>query len=174
MVPDYHICFKCSSIRRNTQDNGLCPPPPPPPPPNNAIFCKYIYIYHFSDRPRLYPGRNGLECETRYPFRYVFLLNTMVWHYRTAFAQKAPEMREIVKLMASGPLHFPCKYYKPYIHNIHNVQTDRQTFWERSHPWSSKKWSKVPIIIFISIKYGGLLTLPHLFPMLLNCKKQSR
>ena len=51
------------------------------------FVCKYhqLYIQQISQRSRLYSGRDGPECETIYRFRCVFLLNTMVWHYRVCF-----------------------------------------------------------------------------------------
>ena len=48
------------------------------------VLCKY-YQQKISERSRLYSGRNGPECKTRYRFRYVSLLNTKVWHYRVCF-----------------------------------------------------------------------------------------
>ena len=50
-----------------------------------------LYIQQISERSRLYSGRDGPECETRYQFRYVFLSNMMVSDYRVCpQGSKAP------------------------------------------------------------------------------------
>ena len=93
-----------------------------------------------------------------------FYLNVILILSITALAPNAPKLQEAVKITASGPLLVFCKYYKLYI-----LRAIPPVF----GPWWIRKWSMVPIVLFISIKYDGL-SLPRLPPMLLNSNKQSR
>ena len=77
VVWHYRFCFQCSETAKSSQNIGHSPPPPPPHYFANIII--YIYSIFQSDLACIRPRP---ECVTRYRFRYVFLLNAMVWHYR--------------------------------------------------------------------------------------------
>ena len=108
MVWPYRVCLQGPKRARSNRDYGIWLP-------SFVCNCYKLFIQQISERYRLYSGRDGPEYEAMYRFRYVFILNTMVWHYRVSF--QGPK---IASSRDNGSVCHPlvCKYYKLYIQQI--------------------------------------------------------
>ena len=129
---------------------------------SSPFVCKYckLYIQQIWERSHPYYGDDGPESEARCRFQNVFLLNTVVWHYRDCF--QCSETAKCSQNNGHRPPPFFCNYYNLYIKYIS----------ERSRLYSSasRMCNQVSISLCISIKCDGL-TLSRLSARLQKCMK---
>ena len=87
----------------------------PPPLHSFANIINYIYSKFHNDLAciRAVVDQNAKKCTDFAVYFY-----QIRWFDITAFASKAPKVREVVEITASGPPPFVCKYYKLYIQQI--------------------------------------------------------
>ena len=138
---------------------------------SSPFVCKYckLYIQQIWERSHPYHGDDGPESEARCRFRNVFLLNTVVWHYRFCFqcSETAKSSQNIGHSPPPPPPPPPplfCKYYYLYIQYISKRS--------RLYSSASRMCNKVSISLCISIKCDGL-TLSRLSARLQKCMKYS-
>ena len=140
-----------------------------------ANIINYIYSKFHNDLACIWAvmDQNRKQCTDFAVYFY-----QIRWFDITAFASKAPKVQEVVKITASGPPPFVCKYYKLFIQQIsqrYRLCSGREgpeceTMYRLAVYFYQIRWFDITAFASKAPKVQEVVEIPASVPPLLVCK----